>query len=69
MKDIYTLAELHAMPTIRQEWTCNLKVETKFKRIWLSRMTIEDGADYNNQVTVERCRNGCWYPAIIYQAK
>ena len=69
MKDMYTLTELQAMPTIRQAWTGNLKVQTKFKRIWLSRMTIEDGADYNNQVTVERCRDGSWYPAITYQAK
>jgi hypothetical protein len=69
MKDIYTLDELHALPTIRTASTGNLKVQTKFKRIWLSRMTIEDGADYNNQVTVERCRDGSWYPAITYQAK
>ena len=69
MKDIYTLAELQGLPTIRQAKTGDLKVQTKFKRIWLSRMTIEDGADYNNQVTIERCRDGSWWPAITYQAK
>ncbi len=28
-------------------------IETKSKRVWLSRMTIEDGQPYNNQVTIE----------------
>ena len=69
MKDIYTLAELQALPTIEQAWTGNLKVQTNSKRIWLSRMTIEDGADYNNQVTIETYTNGSWAPILTYQAK
>jgi hypothetical protein len=38
-------------------------------RIWLSRMTKEDGMPYDNQVTVEVLENGNWKEVDQYQAK
>jgi hypothetical protein len=67
----YTLAELLAKPTITQGQTDDLKVfflgrQTK---VWLSRMTKEDGQPYDNQVTIERFDGSAWviidqYPAL-----
>lgn len=70
----YTLSELEAMPTISQGHTDNLKIETEIEgvkyRIWLSRMTVEDGMPYNNQVTVEKLNPapGNWETVEEYQA-
>lgn len=47
------------MPTIKQGHTDDLKVDTGTMRIWLSRMTIDDGMPYNNQVTIEQ-----YYPKV-----
>ncbi len=58
MKRIYKLAELEALPTLSQGQTDDLKVESENKRVWLSRMTIEDGQPYNNMVTVEILKSG-----------
>ncbi len=58
MKRIYTLAELEALPTLSQGHTDDLKVETENTRVWLSRMTVEDGEPYNNKVTIEKLKGG-----------
>ncbi len=58
MKRIYKLAELEALPTLSQGHTDDLKVETENQRVWLSRMTIDDGQPYNNMVTVEKLKGG-----------
>jgi hypothetical protein len=65
----YSLAELQAMPTISVGHFEDLKVETGQVRVWLSRMTAEDGADYDNEVIVEHWhQSGFWYTAKTYQA-
>ena len=69
MNSIYTLAELEALPTIEQAWTGDLKAKAPKKRVWLSRMTVADGAPYDNQVTIETYTNGSWAPILTYQAK
>jgi hypothetical protein len=59
--DRYSLQELEAMPTIMEGQFDDLKVEETHSfedgdskvRVWLSRMTKEDGMPYDNQVTVE----------------
>jgi hypothetical protein len=66
----YTLRELQAMETISQGHFSNLKIETENTRVWLSRMTKEDGAKANNMVEVEKLINGNWvtvkeYPALV----
>ncbi len=38
-----TIAQLEAMPTISQGHFDNLKVDTGVRRVWLTRMTAEDG--------------------------
>lgn len=50
----YTLKELQQMETIEQGHFSNLKIETENTRVWLSRMTKEDGAKANNMVEVEK---------------
>ena len=67
----YTLRELQQMKTIEQGPTDNLKIKTGDIKIWLSRMTVEDGMPYNNMVTVEKLIDGKWetieeYPAETY---
>lgn len=65
----YSLAEIESMPTINQGWTDNLKIDTGTERVWLSRLTVEDGNPYNNQVTVERLTDGCWKTVEEYEAR
>ena len=65
----YTLRELQAMKTILQGHTDNLKIETDNTKVWLSRMTVEDGMPYNNMVTVEKLINGKWETIEEYQAE
>ena len=65
----YTLRELQTMKTITQGYTDDLKVKTGDTKVWLSRMTVEDGMPYDNMVTVEKLINGRWevieeYPAL-----
>lgn len=66
----YTLAELEEMETIRESHEDNLKVDNGHIRIWLSRMTIEDGMPYNNMVTVEilNPKNYAWETIAEYEA-
>lgn len=67
----YTLAELEALPTIRQGHFDNLKIETfgdPPTRVWLARTGVEDGEPYDNRVTVETLQDGCWIEAKSYPA-
>ncbi len=64
----YTLEELKAMNTLSQGHTDDLKLEDGSVRVWLSRMRVEDGMPYNNQVTVERLINGVWQTVREYEA-
>lgn len=79
----YKLKTLQKMPTLCVGQTDDLKVEIETrnkktntlvkKRIWLSRLTVEDGAEYDNQVTVEQFFPGghkpTWRTINTYQAK
>jgi len=65
----YTLNELEALPTLRVGHFDDLKVETPDTRVWLSRMTKADGADYDNAVTVDKLRKGCWVTIEEYEAQ
>lgn len=65
----HSLSELKAMPTLCTGQTCNLKIETVAKRVWLCRCGVADGLMYDNQVTVEHCVNGQWSNATTYEAK
>lgn len=75
----YTLAELQAMPTLHSGHFDNLKVDQYVGtrpelRVWLSRMTVEDGAPCNNEVTVEvytmtRKDGWNWVTVDKYEAK
>jgi hypothetical protein len=66
----YSLNELEAMPTIRQGHCDDLKVKTDDTRVWLSRMTVADGMEYNNQVQVYKLnKNHDWKLELEYEAE
>lgn len=64
----FSLAELEAMPTISTGHMDDLKYdEGAGWRVWISRMTVEDGADCDNLVTVERLQDGRWSEFETYE--
>ena len=66
----YTAKELEKLPTISESQADDLKVEVKGKtRIWLSRMTKEDGMPYDNQITEEKYdkKSGSWKTVREYK--
>lgn len=65
----FTLKELQDLQTLEKFQFDNVKIANERCRVLLSRMTIANGAEYNNQVTVERLIDGCWKIADQYQAK
>ena len=66
----YSLDELENMETLAQSHTDNLKFNDGNIKIWLSRMTIADGAPCNNEVTVEKfnSKTGTWDTIEVYEA-
>lgn len=69
MTDHFSLQELEAMPLISQGHTDNLLIHEGDTKVWLSRMTTEDGMPFNNAVTVERLIDGCWVEVEVYEAR
>ena len=66
----YTLKELQQLETITQGHTDNLKIKTEDTKVWLSRMTVEDGMPYNNMVTIEKLTiDGRWETVEEYPAR
>lgn len=66
-----TLHKLESLPTLTQGHTDDLKLESATSRVWLSRLTKEDGMPYNNQVTVEtyNSKTGAWVTTEQYEAR
>lgn len=60
----YSLKNLENKKTIYAGQFDDLKIETASKRVWLSRMTVDDGAEYNNMVTIEELKTGGGKPSI-----
>ena len=54
-------AVLLSMPTLSQGQADDLKIQTPQFRVWISRMTISDGAHENNAVTIEYYDDGQWH--------
>lgn len=66
----YTLAQLRALDVVRVGQTDDLVIEQTGRRVWLSRLTTEDGAPYDNQVTVEHlAADGSWITVESYEAE
>jgi len=60
---------LESLPTITVGQTDDLKIETEDTRVWLSRMTVEDGERCDNLVSVEKLNEGGrWVIDYTYQA-
>lgn len=68
-KKRYTLEELENIPTLSESQDADLKIEYTNTRIWLSRMTVSDGAEYDNKVEIEKQIDGSWVVVESYQAK
>jgi hypothetical protein len=64
----YSLKEFQNMETISQGQADDLKIETPDTRVWLSRMTVEDGALFDNGVTIEKLQDGSWVVVDEYEA-
>jgi len=56
----FTLPQLRRMRTLHVGQYDDLKYDNGSYRVWLSRARVEDGAPYNDQVTVERLVKGRW---------
>lgn len=65
----FSLRELLEMETLRVGQADDLKYEDGDYRVWLSRMTIDDGARCNNLVTVEKIENGEVFIVDEYEAR
>lgn len=64
----FTLSALQAMPTLDSGHFDNLKIDGPYTRVWLSHMTKADGMKYDNQVTVQRLKDGVWRDVSTYKA-
>ena len=63
----YTVAALEAMPTLSVSQAYDLKIDDGRTRVWLARCGIDDGAAYDNGVTVEKLRAGRWVTVEQYE--
>lgn len=45
---------IESLPTLYSGWTADLKFETSYIRVWLSRLGIEDGELHENTVYFDR---------------
>lgn len=63
-----TLEQLDEMPTLHQGQFDNLKFEDNRTRVWLSRMSIDDGMPANHIVTIEHLVGGYWEQVHSYIA-
>ena len=52
--------DIRELPTISQGQFDNLKFDDGKHRVWVSRMTQEDGAEFDHEVYVEILQNGVW---------
>lgn len=66
--DRFTLRQMEAFQTLSQGQYANLKVNGPTLRVWLARVGKDDGAPYDNGVTVERLINGKWTIVDEYEA-
>ena len=57
----YTPKQILELPTIETGHTENLKIHVPLKtKIWVSRLTTDDGMPYNNQIVVEQLKDSKW---------
>lgn len=68
MPNIYSLAELANLSTLATGQADDLKVDDGTLRVWLCRCGIEDGMEFDNQVTVEEYVDGRWITTDTYEA-
>lgn len=57
--------DLEALPTISSSQFDDLKIDTGEIRVWLSRMTEEDGHK-GSRISYEKFYRGRWYGAMFF---
>jgi hypothetical protein len=66
----YTAEQLREMPTLAQGQFADLKYDHGGRRVWLSRMKVQDGAPCDNLVTVEHFHwTEGWLAEELYKAQ
>ena len=60
LEKVFTDKEVRDMPTISSGQTSNLKYDDGKTKVWVSRMTKEDGAKYDNAIEIEKLVKGVW---------
>ena len=67
----YTAATLEEMPVLCEAQADDLHVEGEDDegrfRVWLCRCDVADGMPYDNQITIERYRDGSWVEVETYE--
>jgi hypothetical protein len=66
IRNLYTARDLAARPTLAQGQADDLKVELDGVRVWLSRCGVEDGAQFDNAITIEVRISGRWETVDVY---
>lgn len=66
LRGVLSRSTLETLPVISQGQFANLHIDTGSVRVWLSRMTIGDGARFDRGVEVERLIDGVWTETITY---
>ena len=62
----FTAKALSALETIRSCQHSDLKIDTGNSRVWLSRCSTLDDAEYDNEIIVEVFRGGLWITVDTY---
>lgn len=65
----YTLDYLSSLPTLAVGQADDLKIDDGQMRVWLSRMTVEDGAPTDGMVSIEWNIGGTWMTTEEYPAR
>ena len=66
----FSKSQIESMPTVSEGHTDDLKLDLGYTRVWVSRLTTEDGVLYDNEVTTEQYLKGerwFWKPIDTYE--
>jgi hypothetical protein len=59
------MENLNDLPTLSQGHDADLKIDAPPVRVWISRMTREDGAEFDNGIVIEHYNGHSWATAAL----
>jgi hypothetical protein len=68
-KEMLTLSKAKEFPILHSGHCENIIFENEKYRVTISRMTIQDGMEYNNEITVLKLVKGLWKEINKYEPK